>query len=59
MDLLRVFEFQLLTGSWVCLPHVAPLAGFAWKVDDPGGDVSMLYYEAALDIGDRSAAQAA
>jgi len=56
---LRVFEFQLLTGSWVCLPHVAPLAGFAWKVDDPGGDVSMLYYEAALDIGDRSAAQAA
>jgi hypothetical protein len=32
--------------------EVAPLSGFAWEVDDPGGDVSMLYYETAVDASE-------
>jgi hypothetical protein len=35
---------------------VAPLGGFAWEVEGPGGDVSILYHEAAVDSDDCAAA---
>jgi predicted RecB family nuclease len=56
VDLMKVFESQLATGSSVGLKKAAPLSGFAWEVDDPGGDVSMLYYETAVDNSDPTAA---
>jgi predicted RecB family nuclease len=45
-----------MTASSVGLKHVAPLAGFAWEVQDAGDDVSILYHEAAVDSGDCAAA---
>ncbi len=47
IDLYRVFGSQLITGRSAALKAVAPLAGFAWEVADPGGDEAMLRYERA------------
>jgi predicted RecB family nuclease len=49
VDLLEVTKGQLLTGRSMGLKETAPLAGFAWRFDDAGGNLAMVRYDEAVD----------
>jgi len=49
VDLHAVVKDRIITGGGLGLKRVAPLAGFAWRDDDPGGDQSMVWYDRAVN----------
>lgn len=52
VDLQEVFTSQIVTGRSSGLKEVAPLAGFRWHDDDPGGEQSTVWYDHAVNDPD-------
>lgn len=58
VDLLQVADDHLITGGSKGLKKLAPLAGFAWEDDDPGGEQSMHWHDLAVDAPDEAEREA-
>ncbi len=54
VDLLAVVRSQVTTGGGLGLKEASVFTGYAWTVEDPGGEESMLRYESAI-AGDATA----
>ena len=54
VDLLQIWDTQLITGGASGLKVVASLIGFSWSVDDPDGGLSMVRHDDAV-AGDETA----
>lgn len=50
IDVAKRVSSQLITGGGMGLKVIAPIAGFHWDVEDPGGDVSMLWHDRATGV---------
>jgi predicted RecB family nuclease len=59
VDLYEVARRSLVTGRSLGLKETAPLAGFAWRAEDVGGDLAMVNYDRAVDDADPVAAAGA
>ena len=59
IDLLAVFDRQIVTGGPIGLKQVAALCGFEWEVPDPGGANAVVRYDTAVDHSEPAAARAA
>lgn len=59
IDLEGVFKRQVVVGHGTGLKTIAPITGFRWDVDDPGGDISMEYYRKAVSAPVQSERDAA
>jgi predicted RecB family nuclease len=55
VDLLEVVKTQLITGRGMGLKETAPLASFAWRSDDIGGQSALVNYDSAADDTDPAA----
>ena len=48
VDLLALLKSQLESGAGNGLKTIAPRAGFAWRDDEPAGELSMLWHRTAV-----------
>lgn len=58
VDLLPICRSGLVTGESMGLKYVAPLAGFSWEDDDPGGEQSMAWHQLAVRDPDHEVREA-
>lgn len=55
VDLFEVVKAQVITGRGMGLKETAPLASFAWRSDDSGGQLALVNYDSAVDHTDPAA----
>ncbi len=55
VDLLEVVKAIVITGHGMGLKETAPLASFAWRSGDGGGQLALVTYDSAVDDADPAA----